>query len=695
MGLRSQLLLVGAMTLALPWAGCQYVQEMELTLRQGQLTALQATAQAVASRIASDASLMESVESSVQGLSIEHPEHAYYAHALTGNIVLDGYGDDWRTLGFQYQSFSPLNSKGPIINVLMGQHSRELNLLLQIHDSERQFFNPSEGVKASDHIVFYFDRGENETNIFRIFTAASGAVSVEGQGLDGVWYREHRIAGVWNEGESSYIVELKVPLDWIKGGLAIKVLDGAKSEGVVDKGMVDEAVADKDIALMPVIAPKKLFSGALDVFSRPGVKLYLTAPGGWSLGQSGSVGGSLVRPDNIIYWVVRRIIGESKYSPRQNAEAEGRLLGSELDYAQEGILAQQWYTDNKRTIGRVVVPIVLNNGKSSVVVAEESTDSIEALTTGAIGRLIFYSLLATAIAGFALLSFASILSFRIRKLSQNVQQAVDSEGRIKDTFLASRSRDEIGDLSRSYGALLLRLQSYTDYLETLSGKLSHELRTPLAVVRSSLDNLEHYSLPKEEKVYVDRASEGTQRLSAILNAMSAASRVEQSIQSSELERVDLADLLRQIVAAYQDIYAPRNIHLDLSDHASLVIQAAPELLVQMLDKLVENAADFSGEKGSIRFELQSLDKEVVLRVINTGPPLPERLQGQIFDSLVSGRDAQLLEGKAESRQKIAHHLGLGLYVVRLIVKFHQGEISAYNHPDGHRVVFEISLPNLA
>lgn len=100
----------------------------------------------------------------------------------------------------------------------------------------------------------------------------------------------------------------------------------------------------------------------------------------------------------------------------------------------------------------------------------------------------------------------------------------------------------------------------------------------------------------------------------------------------------------------------------------------------MCDKLMENAADFSGPDGEIELVLTRLDKWVRLQVINTGPPLPDTLQARIFDSLTGTRVGE------------GQHLGLGLYVVRLIVQHLRGQVRAFNHPGGGRVVFEILLP---
>src|SRR5690606_14934063 len=110
-----------------------------------------------------------------------------------------------------------------------------------------------------------------------------------------------------------------------------------------------------------------------------------------------------------------------------------------------------------------------------------------------------------------------------------------------------------------------------------------------------------------------------------------------------------------------------------------------ELLVQMLDKLVDNAADFCPKDGLVELGLYRNGNDVIITVRNEGPPLPSHMHGQLFDSMVSVRD----KGASEEE---GHHLGLGLYIVRLIADFHRGEVQGYNVPDKSGVIFEIRLP---
>ena len=106
---------------------------------------------------------------------------------------------------------------------------------------------------------------------------------------------------------------------------------------------------------------------------------------------------------------------------------------------------------------------------------------------------------------------------------------------------------------------------------------------------------------------------------------------------------------------------------------------AADLLAQMLDKLVENAADFASAGTAIRI---SLAGDARLRVENQGPALPEAIRDSLFDSMVSQRT---------EHSAATPHLGLGLYIARLIAEFHGGTLHAENLPGGSGVAFEVTL----
>ena len=266
---------------------------------------------------------------------------------------------------------------------------------------------------------------------------------------------------------------------------------------------------------------------------------------------------------------------------------------------------------------------------------------------------------------------------RIRALSIAAEEALESEA-LGGSLPSALADDEIGDLSRSFSWVLQQLGEYNGYLRSLASKLSHELRTPLAIVTSSLENLEHERLDRSALGYTARAREGADRLRGILNAMSEASRVEELMKNAEPERFDLRAVLESATAAYRDVYPDRIFELSAGDGDARTA-GSPELLIQMLDKLVDNAVDFSADGDTVDVVLETRDDSMTVAVTNPGPPLPERMRSQLFDSMVSMRAG-----------KDSEHLGLGLYVAKLIAEGHGGRIDAGNVEGGVR--FTVTLP---
>jgi len=336
--------------------------------------------------------------------------------------------------------------------------------------------------------------------------------------------------------------------------------------------------------------------------------------------------------------------------------------------------------------GRAVVmsaahPIWNGDEVAGAVVTEETTNSVMSVKSAALERLLLWTLAAFAGAAVLLMAFATRLSVRIRRLRDEAESAIDARGRITRLAAGSEAADEIGDLSRSFSAVLERLAEHHAYLEAMAGRLSHELRTPIAVVRSSLENLK-LGVGDDASRYIERAEQGLARLGRILERMTEASRLEQSLQSVERSRYDLAAVVRGCVEGYRIAYPQAAFALELPA-GRLEVDGAPDLAAQLLDKLVENAVDFSRGAAAVRVALEQAGGAAVLTVSNKGPLLPDKMRTRLFESMISVRDAP---GTATP------HLGLGLYVARLIAEFHGGSIAATNLAGGDGVAVGVRIP---
>jgi len=283
---------------------------------------------------------------------------------------------------------------------------------------------------------------------------------------------------------------------------------------------------------------------------------------------------------------------------------------------------------------------------------------------------------------FGLSFVAPRISSRVRSLRNQAEGIIDDNGRVRNTIMPSNSSDEIGDLSRSFSSIVERLSQYTSYLENMSSRLSHDLRTPVAVVRSSIENLGSTDDPERSQVYIKRAEEGISRLNLILTSMSEATRLEQMLQTSEKELIDLAEVVRGCAEGYRLAYSDTRFILDIG-HDPVNVKGVAEYIAQLLDKLVANAVEFSHPGEPVIVHCHSVRDQAVIRISNAGPYLPREMQDRIFESMVSVRPHQ--------RQK-QPHLGMGLHIARLITDFHNGQIRADNRDDVEGVTIAVTIP---
>ena len=365
------------------------------------------------------------------------------------------------------------------------------------------------------------------------------------------------------------------------------------------------------------------------------------------------------------------------------AAAQGPPRGRDVEGALAGILTTDRRTtsDGKAVIVSAAHPIWLGDDVKGAVVVEETTNRVLAERNRAFERLFNIVVAVLLVGSVALTLFASRLSGRIRRLRDDAEAAIDAQGRIRGALASSNAGDEIGDLSRSFANVLARLTEYARYQEQMAGRLSHELRTPVAVVRSSLDNLRAQPMPEDARVYIERAQGGLDRLNAILTRMAEAARLEHALTDTERERFDLGAVVSACVDGYRVAYPQAPITLVLPD-TPVHVSGAPDLVAQMLDKLVANAVEFRTD-GEITITLGHDDGTAVLSVANEGPLLPPAMTGRLFESMVSVRERTGGE---------TPHLGLGLYIVRQIVAFHGGSVAAHNRDDNKGVTVIVRVP---
>ncbi len=673
MNLKRQLLLVSLLTLVLPWAGYQFIHETESALRAGQQQMLAGTARAIAD------SLTQYVEEfPVAASPGDAVGDQLYGHHLETRPEIDGYFDDWM---LERASLRELRGTDGPIRFALGIYEQTIYLYVEVTDRHVVYSGSGsraqgEGPRYADRVTLVSTSPPYLNEMLTFAAEAPGPIVAVFRNNYGV-RSAPAVRSYWQDVPGGYRIEARIPARQLGTHL-----------GVVVSNTADEsspAVSSASFAMRspgPFVSLSPELSAVISNLAQPGMRLIVTDALGWRVAITGDLSAaSSAGEDDGTGWL--RIAYDALVESGQEAalaepDPGGREQQRYITQALNGHETSSWFrsADGGKAVVAVAQPIVVGNATIGAIILQQGTDAILSLTNQGLARLINVTLIATLLVAVTLLGYATWLSRRIQRLSIAAEQALEG-GDLRSDLPSALAGDELGDLSRSFSHVLRQLGEYNDYLRSLASKLSHELRTPLAIVTSSLENLEHESLSKAAVSYAGRARDGADRLRRILTAMSEASRVEELMQHAEPETFDLLAALTSTVAAYRDVYAKRKFEI-ASDVPTAILQGAPELIIQMLDKLVDNAVDFSSPDDVITIGLQRNGDSLTLTVANPGPPLPERMQSQLFDSMVSLRPGD------------DRHLGLGLYIARLIAEGHGGSISARNTDTG--VEFAVTLP---
>ncbi len=697
MKLRAQLALVCLSLFILPWAVFLFVGELDRNLRDAQLKQSRENSIAAAEKVA--------LQLRGESPHVRPESKTLLAGILNNDILIDGYADDWSAFELGARSFDFTMNKLSVEPEDLAQASsfivsaavrrRFLYLFIRVKDQDVRYHQPaSRQVATGDRLII---RVPDSSGDIRRYTFRWEAPGIEtgrylGEATEGV--RPIRIGVEYKaslvERADGYNIELRMPLPR-DHRFGISLIDVDLADEVERwTGMFDPDEPD-DVGLLQLIDSD--LTAALSVHTEPGMRMRVFNGQGWLLADADErMPDASVRefePDekSIFDAVLHRFIA---WSLAKNVDtrklpviADGKLDVAEFELFAELADASEFLKDRyERIFHTSVINVKDDEDLLGYLLVQQPRASLTSFTETAMVRLVKIFGIAVALIALALIGFASFLSWRVKRLRDEVERSVSGDGVIVRSMSKSAAPDEIGDLSRSFHTIISRLDGYTNYLQSLGSRLSHELRTPLSVVSTSLEAIDKSKVDRQTAESLQRAELGAARLQRLIRNLSEASSVEQTIERSEKTVVDLVDWIRVAAEVYDNLYQHRKVVLYVDDrltHAG--VNASVELLHQMLDKLMANAVDFSYSGSEIVLSLSVLNGRVVIDVENEGSQLPLP-SGDLFEPMVSVRDTR----------DDQPHMGFGLHIVKLIADFHDAGCKAVNVAGRDAVRISVDFP---
>lgn len=733
-GLRGKVLALSSLLLLLPLFAYQFVVEMENFLREGQQQTLLGTSSAIATALHERPNLFNEHASFLPNVT---KGQDLYVHNLEQAIRLDANNEDWGVnRGFinSYQNDQleaqkeKTNTNNVHFNQLLGKRDGFLYAYFEVsnqHPITRE--KRSTGVTDNDHLIIAMSSPEGSLQRYIISVANDGWFNAYRYPQHSIYAtnltREKSIQGIWQSTKQGYNIELRIPLTLLGDKLGFQL----NTASTLNSKQIDNAISTSNLLdiskLGSVLIPSPEIEQILLAMRHTRARLWVVDRHQRVIAQAGDIHQATgiwpaesTNVQEASFWtkIEARFLSplysllleqpENHFIDKNQHTTQ--LNNNLVKQALAGKAATQWRlsSDKKVSILSATHPIFVHDKVVGVVIAEETNNGIITLRNQALQKMFSVLLAVIFVAGVLLFVFLSTVINRVRALRDQSEQILDKNGRLKGTFVASKHSDEIGDLSRSMAGMVQRLGQYHHYVEQLSSRLSHELRTPVAVVRSSLENLSLLPCNDQQQKYIERSQQGIQRLSKILTSMSEANRIEQSLQQAEKQQIDLRLLLDSCLQGYEMVYPQSTFEKHLGE-APALINADPDFLVQMLDKIISNAVEFSISKQAIVISLEKVTSNlsyvgsktvssktlgstqqtdhISLSITNQGVLLSSDNNQDLFQSMVSVRPAS---------QQHDTHLGLGLYIAKMICEHHQATLTIENNSDLTGVTVTITLP---
>lgn len=249
---------------------------------------------------------------------------------------------------------------------------------------------------------------------------------------------------------------------------------------------------------------------------------------------------------------------------------------------------------------------------------------------------------------------------RIAKLAGNI-----TASRLSERLPVTPGRDEIADLTNVLNGMFARLQHTFEMEKRFSADASHQLKTPVTILRSGLEELAHSPrLGSEEQEAIGGLMHQVFRVNSMIEDLLLLAQAD----AGRLElRVGDVDLLRVVVTVLDDLSLIAAEHqLTVETELPPALRAAADFkrVMMILQNLAENAVKYNHPGGRVRVSALMEGSAAIVRIGNTGAPIPEPMRERIFERF----------HRAHIGEEIGGH-GLGLNIARELARAHGGELS--------------------
>ncbi len=278
-----------------------------------------------------------------------------------------------------------------------------------------------------------------------------------------------------------------------------------------------------------------------------------------------------------------------------------------------------------------------------------------------------------------------VLTYRLTKPLKQMSRA--AQAMAKGDFskrIPVTSDDEIGELAVSFNQMTNSLVQLEKMRRSFVANISHELKTPMTTIGGFIDGIIDGTIePQKQQDYLQIVSDEVKRLSRLVESMLNVAKLESGEFVLKSEEFDFRKLLLDIVISQEQRIDQKKLDIEgLDALPTVILKADRDLIYQAAYNLVDNAIKFVNVGGTVSFALSAESNRMIFSVTNTGKGIPVDSLPYVFERFYK---------VDKSRSANKNSTGLGLYLVKTIVKSHGGTVSAFSI-ENKETTFTVSLP---
>lgn len=252
--------------------------------------------------------------------------------------------------------------------------------------------------------------------------------------------------------------------------------------------------------------------------------------------------------------------------------------------------------------------------------------------------------------------------------------------------LLNKNHDEIGQLAHAFNSMSQSLEEQEARKKEFLANVVHELRTPLTYIGGYSQALKHqmYASPEEADHYLMTIERETSRLNKLITDLIDLDHLQENMYTLNAEPIAIVQLFLDTLALFDIRINEKKLKTELDIHEDLVVTGDPKRLQQVFYNLLDNAIKYSSEESYIKMTLTEENKQLLFRLNNKGNEISE-------DDLAHIGERFFRTDKARSR--MTGGTGLGISIVKEIVRLHEGEFTISSDKSNGTTV-TVLLPGL-